>query len=224
MIDSLIIFLQTYLLPLGGLGVFLASVTEEVIAPVPSVVIIFASGFLLLSGPVDFYSLFRLVTVVVIPSALGTTIGSLFVYAIAFFSGKTVLLKWGKWLGLSWEQVLKIQEKFSKSRFDEISLVLARATPVIPSVAISAFCGLFRVPLGSYILYTFIGIFIRSAVLGFFGWRVGELYFRYAYALSTMETAIFWSVVILVGLFVVWNIYRLKTKFRRKNPNHEPVL
>ena len=67
MIDFFISLIQTHLLPYGGVGVFAASVIEEVIAPIPSAFVGLAAGFLFVSGPLSLNALFQLFLTVVIP-------------------------------------------------------------------------------------------------------------------------------------------------------------
>ena len=206
MIGSLIHFIQIHLLPLGGAGVFVASVIEEIVAPIPSAVIIFASGFLLVSGPVNMDSMLQLLVKVAIPAALGVTIGSLFAYFVAFFIGKPILVKWGKWFGLSWDDIEKLHQKFSKSSFDELSLFIVRAIPIVPSVVISAFCGLIRFPLRSYLIYSFAGLLVRTTILGFVGWQIGKFYFQYAKVIALFENFILAAIVIAALVFIGWRI------------------
>ena len=51
----------------------------------------------------------KLFIYIVLPAALGVTVGSLFVYAIAYFAGKPFLERWGKYLGISWEDLEKTE-------------------------------------------------------------------------------------------------------------------
>ena len=39
MINNLILFIRDFLLPYGAIGVFLATVVEEIIAPIPSALV-----------------------------------------------------------------------------------------------------------------------------------------------------------------------------------------
>src|SRR3989344_383252 len=96
MIEGLIHFLQVNVLPWGALGVFVASVIEEVVAPIPSALIMTMSGFLLVSGPVATSSMGALIFKVAIPAALGVTIGSYVIYFAARFGGRFLIEKWGK--------------------------------------------------------------------------------------------------------------------------------
>ncbi len=214
MIESSITFIQTYLLPLGALGVFAAAVLEEFIPPIPSPIIILSAGFLMVSGPVNFDSLIALTMMVVVPAAAGITIGSLLVYSVAYFAGKPVLVRWGRWLGFSWDDVEKLQNKFPGHTFDEWSLVIVRSIPLIPSVAISALCGVIRFPLRAYLVYSFLGSLVRAAILGFIGWQVVELYLYYAEIIATFEKFILGAIVIAVLLLILWRMRRSKTKFQ----------
>jgi len=210
MIDFFISLIQTHLLPYGGVGVFAASVIEEVIAPIPSAFVGLAAGFLFVSGPLSLNALFQLFLTVVIPIAAGVTLGSLFVYFIAYYAGKPFLLRWGKWLGVNWSDVEKIQQKFSGTKFDEWSLVIVRSIPIVPSVVVSAFCGLIRFPIREYIAYTFLGTLVRATILGFVGWRVGEIYFKYATFIGIFEKIILGLGITAVIAFIVWRRYRVK--------------
>ncbi len=222
MIESLILFIHTHLLPLGGFGVFIASIIEEILAPIPSAAVIFASGFLLVKGPIGFDTVLDLLVKVAIPAALGITLGSLMVYGIAYYAGKPILTKWGKWLGLSWEDVEKIQLKFSQTSFDEASLFVIRAIPIVPSVVISAFCGLIRFPLRPYVLFSLLGLIVRAILLGFVGWQIGTLYFRYAKYVTLFENIILVGIVIFVTIFVGWRVY--KHKKQAPQAPTEPML
>lgn len=202
MIETAVIFLQNTLLPLGAAGVFLAAFLEEVIAPIPSTMVLLGSGFILASGPLSSDTFISLVFTIAIPASLGMTIGSLFVFGVAWFFGKPAIEKWGKWLGFSWEDVEKSREKFSRGPKDEITLFSLRAIPIVPSVAISAFAGIVRFPLKTYLICTFLGSIVRALILGFIGSRVGALYFAYADRISEVESAVLWIFMLaFVGFF-----------------------
>ena len=111
MIEYLINFLQTSVLPWGAVGVFVASVIEEIIAPIPSALVMTMSGFLLVTGPISVKAVLALIFKVAIPAALGVTLGSYFIYFIARFGGKIVIEKWGKYIGLYWADIEKFQNR-----------------------------------------------------------------------------------------------------------------
>lgn len=211
MIESLVHFLEINVLPLGALGVFLASVIEEVAAPIPSALIMTMSGFLLVSGPVSASSIFALVFKVALPAALGVTIGSYFIYFISRYGGKFVIEKWGKYLGLYWSDIEKLQGKLSGTKRDEIIIAGARVLPIVPSVAISAFCGIMEMNPLKYFFITLSGTFLRALLLGTLGWQVAGIYEKYAKAISSIENTILLSTILIIAIFVVIK-YRGKQK------------
>lgn len=202
MIEALILFLQTHVLPWGALGVFVASVIEEVAAPIPSALIMTMSGFLLISGPISYSSILALIFKVAIPAAFGVTIGSYFVYFIAMYGGKVVIDKWGKYLGLYWSDIEKIQSKMSGSEKDEFFIGIARVLPVFPSVVISAFCGLIRMNVLKYSVISFVGIFLRGLILGTIGWQVGNVYAKYAEYIKHIENIVLFIITVIIVVFV----------------------
>lgn len=210
MIAAAIHFLETFIIPLGAFGVFAASFIEEVVAPIPSALVQLASGFLFLQG--DFSAAFfsDLFFVVVFPAALGVTVGSLLVFGIAYWFGKPALLRWGRWLGVSWEEIERAQEKFRHSAADEWTLFITRSIPIIPSVAVSALCGLVRFSFKKYLLLTFLGTCVRATVLALVGWQVGEFYSRYGEVISKIESFVLLIFILAVAAFIFWRIKKSK--------------
>ena len=203
MIENLVHFLQTSILPWGALGVFLASVIEEVIAPIPSALVMTMSGFLLVTGPVSVKAILALIFKVAIPAALGVTMGSYVIYFSAKFGGKFLIEKWGKYLGLYWVDIEKLQTRLSGTKKDELLIGIARIIPFVPSVAISAFCGILEINVFRYFVISFVGVFFRGIVLGTLGWQVGNVYEKYAQTIPSIENTVLISTLFAVGVFIV---------------------
>ncbi len=211
MIETLVHFLQVNVLPLGALGVFLASVIEEVIAPIPSALVMTMSGFLLISGPLSWGVFYALIFKVAIPAALGVTLGSYAVYFVARFGGRFAIEKWGKYVGLFWNDIEKLQSRLSGTRKDELVIAGARILPFVPSVAISAFCGILEMHPIKYFIISFIGVFLRGIILGVLGWQAGNVYIKYADFISSVENIVLLSTILTLGIFIV-----LKYRSRRQ--------
>lgn len=202
-------YIQNVLIPLGAVGVFAASILEEVIAPIPSALILTVAGFFLVPDHAWTFSSVRdLLFLVTIPGALGITIGSLLVYGIGYVSGKPLLLRWGRYFGISWHEVEKMEKRFERGYSDELTLFLVRAVPIIPSVIISAFCGLIRLPWKEYVLFSFLGTIVRAFILGAIGWQAGGLYVRFAGLISQAENGIFAAAVIGGALCIGYRIIK----------------
>lgn len=203
MIEGLIHFLQTTILPLGVVGVFLASVIEEVVAPIPSALIMTMSGFIFVSGSFSIDTILALLFKVALPAALGVTIGSYFVYFIARYGGKILIERWGKYIGLYWSDIEKLQSYFSGTKKDDLIIGGARVLPFFPSVAISAFCGLIQMHPLKYFAISFIGVFFRGVILGIVGWQVGNVYAQYAVLIGKLENVVLISTVVAILWFFV---------------------
>jgi len=212
MIEELIFILQTSFLPLGAVGVFLASFIEEVIAPIPSSIVTITAGFLFLSGPVTTSFIWRMIMIVVLPTALGMTLGSIVIYCIGYFGGKPIIVRWGRFLGVSWSSVESFQERLQKGKKDEIILLIVRMIPLVPSVVIGLVAGLVRYKIKTFIVITFIGSAVRAVGLACIGWLVGATYYQYADLIGRFEyVGLVIIVVLSVGLYI---LYRYKHKKR----------
>ncbi len=187
------------------MGVLFAAFMEEIIAPIPSSLVAMFAGFFLV--PTEFTLLQAIVIAtlkVAIPMSIGVTGGSLIIYAVAYFGGKPILVRYGKWFGLSWELIEKTEERFIKGHKDEIILLSLRSLPFVPSVAISAFCGLVRYPIKTFIFLTLLGTFLRSTIMAMIGWQVRDAYIAYAGIISRVEIFVF---AIIIGAFTLFLIY-----------------
>jgi membrane protein DedA with SNARE-associated domain len=212
MFEFVIKFIENILLPLGGWGVFLASILEEVVAPVPSAVVVATAGFVFLQGSFSWALVLKMFLVVVVPSAFGVAVGSLFVYYIAYYFGKPVLEKYGKWLALSWQDIEKLKSKFEKGIADDMAILLFRSLPIVPSVAVSAFCGLTRFNVKKYFIYTFIGTLFRSTILALVGWQTGNLYYKYSHIIAKIETSVLILIALGIIAFIIYKTQKAKLK------------
>lgn len=183
----------------------MASIIEEIIAPIPSTLVIMGSSFLILKGyPIAVDSMMRLLIYVVLPASAGVTLGSLFVYAIGYFLGSPFIKRWGKYMGVSWDDIEKAEGRFSQGKSDNLILFILRAVPVVPSVAISIFCGFIRYRLRDYITFTFMGSLVRGFVLGILGWQFGMLYLEISQQISFLEELVLLVLVIALAVYLYW--------------------
>ncbi len=203
MVESLIVFLQTNVLPWGVLGVFVASIVEEVFAPIPSALIMAMSGFLFVVGPFSVKVLLALLFKVALPAALGVTLGSYPIYFIARYGGRRIIDSWGKYFGLYWADIEKLENRLKSTKKDELLIGIARVLPIVPSVAISAFCGILQIKLLRYSLISFIGVFVRAVIIGVIGWQAGNVYQKYTHLIGEIENYILYTIVVMIIGFIV---------------------
>lgn len=207
MFEEIILYIESILIAYGALGVFLGSIIEEIIAPIPSTLVIMGTSFIVLKGlAITPETVITLFVYVVLPASVGVTIGSLVIYALAYYLGKELIDRWGKYLGVSWDSMENAQEKIEKGSTDTI-LFLVRAFPVVPSVAINVFCGFIRYDLKKFITITFTGTLVRAFILGFLGWQFGSLYQNISTQISYLEEISLAIIIIAIIIYVIYMKY-----------------
>jgi membrane protein DedA with SNARE-associated domain len=179
MLEEIIIQLQNIITSYGAIGLFIGGVVKEFI-PIPSTAIILGTSFLLLSGQtIGINSILTLLFVIILPISIGMTIGAIITYIPCFYIGKPVISKWGKYVSLKWEDIEKMDKQFETTAKDYIIIYILRATPIVPSIVISSFCGIIRYDLKKYIILTFLGGLTRAIIFGFVGWQFGNVFYGY---------------------------------------------
>jgi membrane protein DedA with SNARE-associated domain len=204
MIENLIKIIQEVVLPFGGLGIFFAEVIEEVIVPIPSAFILLSAGFIFLKGSLTI-SLFKtLIFKVVLPAALGLTVGSFVIYTLAYKLENFFITKFGRFVGVNQSDIDNISLKMKGNMYDNFFIIIARVFPIVPSVLLAVFCGLIKMPWKKYFTLTFIGAFFRSLFLVILGWQVGNVYIKYAGFISRIENTFFIVIILSIMVFFVY--------------------
>ena len=158
---------------------FLYGIVEEIVVPIPSAAIAVAG---LLSDPYDIFFM------VVVPSAFGSTMGSLALFLTGKFAGRKIPDN------IRENRFYKIVEKAGK---DEVSIVLLRSMPFVPFSVVSAVAGASDMKAESYLPATFLGAVVRNSILAF------PVEFLSAFMSPLMSV-----VVVLVLAFVMKSIFQ----------------
>lgn len=207
---------------LGGLGVFFGALAEEFIYIIPSSLVQLTAGGILLSKYSFSWQLVGAsILVVGIPAAVGVVIGSLPYYALGYYGGKPAITKWGKYLGVTWQQVEDLDQKLSKSWKDDAIFTLLRALPILPSVVLSVGPGILRMPMRTYLVGSFVGTLIRATVMGFIGSRLGSGIESAQGIFDSIEKvglAVLLVTLILFGGYYAYLRYKKKKKAAYEKP------
>lgn len=142
------------------------SFIEELIAPIPSPIVMTVAGSMVATQGSAFWYLF----IVAIIAAIGKTIGSIILYLVADKTEDVVLSRAGRFIGITHKQVEHIGNRFKGTPRDYVTLLLIRSTPIIPSAPISLICGLIALPRKLFIVCTFFGTIIRDFVYLYIGY------------------------------------------------------
>lgn len=219
MITDLITYITPFIQQHGAWGVFVISVIEEVIAPIPSSFALLGAGFFLLPSYDSFSSvLLQSIWKVVIPGGLGLAVGSMFIYALVYLEGEPIIRKYGKWFGIHWSDVEKINSKMKRGKAEEWILFGLRALPIVPNIAVSAMCGLIKYPAKKYFIITFFGSALRAFLMGILGWSLGEAYVIYASQIEEFGAYVLYG---FIGICLIWIGYFFIQKIRKKRRKNE---
>mgnify|MGYP001598003048 CR=1 FL=1 len=202
--------LRAILVAYGLLAPFVLGIAEEVLFFIPSALLFLGMGFLLVSSGASSGSALTVAFgQIALPATFGVTIGAGLMYAIAYFGGRPAIVRFGRHIGISFDDVSRIGRFFGKQGYpDEAVLIFLRAIPIFPISVVSAFSGIVRVPPLPFFGTTFIGSFIRIGALSFLGWYAGKGHIALAGHLAAFEGVVAALIVVAFLLFL---------RFRRRS-------
>jgi len=102
---------------------------------------------------------------------IGYTLGAIGGWAIGVYGGRPYLDRHGRWLHLGQERLEKAERWFD--RWGDATALVGRITPVARSF-VSIPAGVFRMALGRYTVFTFIGSTVWCLAFAGIGWAVGR--------------------------------------------------
>lgn len=153
--DSMVIWISEFL---GGHlyeGVFLAALLETIIPPIPTLAVFPTAGFL---ASKEGLSIFAIIPMIIL-GALGATLGTTGIYLIALKLGRTILLRYLRFVKISDQKLERVELWFEK--YGDKAVFLGRMVPVMREM-ISVPAGLLKMKIPKFVLYTFAGSLVWS--------------------------------------------------------------
>jgi membrane protein DedA with SNARE-associated domain len=181
------------------LFVFAGSIIEEIIAPIPSILITSIAGTLALTAG---YGILGLVWLSLI-AALGKTIGCVVIYMVADKAEGLIVGRLGKYIGVSHEEVERMGTYFKGGMRDYAILILIRALPVLPSLPISVMAGVIKFPFMPHAVATYIGSFLRSVLFIGFGYLGLSAVENIGKNLTSIESMVQIGIAVFLFVFLV---------------------
>ena len=161
MLHDIIDFIVSSVSSWGYAGIFVMMFLESSFFPFPSEVAMIPAGYLAHKGEMSLALAF-------ISGTLGSLLGAIFNYYLCYFFGREIVLKYGKFVGITHEKMDKFEAFFNKH--GEISTFNSRLIPGIRQY-ISLPAGLAKMNIFRFCLFTTLGAGIWCAVL------LGVVYF-----------------------------------------------
>ncbi len=131
---------------------------EEIIAPIPSPLVMTLAGSLSAASSAHWLTLFYLAFI----GSLAKTTASYLVYYISDKAEDLVLGKFGKYLGVSHKEVEKLGSQLSGGWRDDLVMLALRSIPIIPTAPVSIISGLLKIKLSTFLWTTLVGYAVRN--------------------------------------------------------------
>jgi len=167
LLDSFVQTMLSTLSSFGYFGIFILMTIESTIIPFPAEIILIPAGALIADNKLNFY-------LVLIVAIVGSILGALINYALAFLLGRTLINKlthkYGKILFINEKSLIKTEKYFEKH--GSITTFVGRLIPGIRSF-ISLPAGFAKMKLVPFCIYTGLGAGIWSAILITIGYLAG---------------------------------------------------
>lgn len=204
MLTDIIQWIVEMVSSLGYIGIVIMMFLESSFFPFPSEIVIIPAGYLAFKGEMNMF-------LVILFGIIGSILGSLLNYYIAYSLGKPFLLRYGKYFKLTEERFDKLNNFFLKH--GAISTFIGRLIPGVRQY-ISFPAGLSKLSMPKFIVYTSLGAGLWTTILAFIGYLVGnnkELIHKYS------NTALLSVVLFSVLLIFTYIFYNKKKKVKVKN-------
>jgi membrane protein DedA with SNARE-associated domain len=165
--DQILTFIEhlAYQIPLE-LFVIIGSFIEEILAPIPSPIVMVLAGSL---AHAQEHSMLYLLWLALF-GAIGKTAGAYILYFVADKLEDVVIQKFGKYVGVTHKEIESIGKKLNGGWQDNVFLFLARALPIIPSAPVSLGCGIIKINRKTFITSTFAGTYVRDLLYLYLGY------------------------------------------------------
>lgn len=194
-IDSIVQLVVSVVSQLGYAGIFVMMFLESSFFPFPSEVVIPPAAYLAAQGEMN-------LAMVIIMGIAGSIAGALFNYFLSIRLGRPLILKFGKYFGLT-EHAYEKSEKYFR-KHGEISTFVGRLIPGIRQY-ISLPAGLARMNIPRFVFFTGLGAGIWVVVLAVIGYLIGdnqELIKKYS---QESLVYILGFIVVIILAYVWWH-------------------
>lgn len=218
--DTITTLITNLYITTGLIGIVFAMALESCLIPLPSEIVMpLAGGMVALSsaagakhllGVNPSWPVWLSLLMVALAGAVGCLIGSIAAYGIGHSGGRTLLLKYGRYVLISQHDAAKADRFFL--RYGGATTFFSRLLPVIRTY-ISLPAGIARMPFAKFCIYTLLGSLPWCLVLAYVGYVLGNHWDTLGPIFHDLDVVIVVGLVILVVLYV-WRHLRNDRKAR----------
>ena len=195
--------IEQFIVAIGYLGVAMLMALDATILPVPSAAVMGFAGYACYTGEMN-------IAVVTLVGAVGSTAGSLLMYALTRWGGRPFLDRYGRYMGLKGDKVSRAEIWFE--RYGGRAVLISQLFPVVRDL-IPFPAGVARMDVRQYALYSFLGSLPFCGFLAAAGMLAGPAWESAVEVLDRYD-------LVLVALFSVSLVLYYVVR-RRKGPQSE---
>jgi membrane protein DedA with SNARE-associated domain len=189
---------------LGYLGIFIMTVVEGTLIPIPNEITMIPAGYLVALGKMKLLW-------VIIAGVAGNLVGGLITYYIAYHHGRNLLAKYGKYVFFTEGKLKQVEQFFAKH--GPISIAIGRIMPGLKHF-ISFPAGLAKMDLRLFIIFTLIGGGLWIVLLVLLGYFLGDNEAVIGDYLKKFQWFILVGIAIVISLYLFF--HRKATKKHAK--------
>ena len=206
-IDAIVLpFIDGLYARFGYVGVLIAMTIESAAIPIPSELILPFAGWSVSRGlpepltgaPWSYWG-------AVIAGVAGNTLGSLLSYAVGYYGGRPLVMRYGRYVLISAHD-LELAERWF-ARWGEATVFFSRMLPIVRTF-ISVPAGVARMPLWRFLLFSILGAIPWVMLLVWGGTVLGEHWLELKHSLRGLDYLVAAVVLLGVGVFVWRHVRR----------------
>ncbi len=195
MFDSLGQWAADVLAALGSFGLLFLMLAENLFPPIPSEAILPLAGFLVGRGELGGVQ-------AVAAANAGSVLGALILYALGRWGGRAVVLRYGRVLRVTENDLDRAEGWFDK--YGDAVVFFARMVPLARSV-VSIPAGMLEMPVLRFTFLTTLGSALWNTLLVGAGWFLGANWERVSAIVGSISNAVLIvAVVAIVVLAIYW--------------------
>lgn len=196
------IHVQQLISQYGYIGVFFILLVENIGIPFPAETTLTISGFEWMKGA---FSLIPLL----LSAAIGNILGSTIAYSIGYYLGRPVIVRFGRYIGITSERLDVADKKFAKFRSTVVLFgkFIAGIRVLIPYLA-----GINRMPFILFSVYNAVSALAWAAFFIIIGRYIEVAWSHYHKVMHQYLVPSIIVVLLLVGIYIA-----LKVRMKRRN-------
>jgi len=197
LLDALKTWIENSVGSSGYMGIFILMLLESACIPIPSEITMPVGGLLAQAGRLSFFWVGML-------GAVGNLVGSWIAYAVGRGGGRSLLLKYGRYVLIKPHDVERADIWFE--RYGDSAVFFSRLLPVVRTF-ISLPAGVAKMPLLRFSVLTFAGCVPWSFALAWAGYLLGE---NWKDILPYLDLVTYIIAALVVLVVVIWYARRMK--------------